>query len=1328
MYYTLAINSHHIRNFLQLITSFTIIGVLKSCSSCTGVQHNMMYNPSMQSYLLLSIAVCLIIGVTGWNEIICISTHHKNDYKMAHCDFNATNLSKETVQNLTNNTLVLLFDSTIHLQENIIVKNKLGIAFRSNKYETVISCSSFSKGSSSGLTFISVSGLQITDITFANCGVIHNSTSMNESLADPPQLFRSAVYMSNCDNVTVKNSKFFESIGKGLSMFDCFGTNNIVNTSFIGNRVPEREVKEYSGGGGLYIEFTYCSKHWFKPPLVCPTCINNSHYNINNCSFCNNIVTSFPLPNNTKRQQHMRNSFRGIGKGGAALCIFIKGNAFNNTFNIDNIHAMHNSVNEYGYGGAVLVQFQDSPKLNHISFTNSAFSHNNAMNSGGGAFDIGFEFPIQTRDAPKPKNNTIMLMNVFMDHNAAYFGGGVTFFSSSSEDYVNNTIHFINCTWINNNAVFGAAVMIGPQSYGAASSNILPIPEFTYCSFINNTIIEKSYGGTGELKQGIEGAGTLYIKSFTVNFKSSVSFKNNFGSGIYVLDSIIRVTNETTVEFIENEGIFGGAVSLIGASAVQVGNNSILKFTNNSAFSNGGAIYAFSTDKLSSTTFGLCFIQYIDTNPDFGKVTSTFYFEGNKAHERGNSIFVSSLLPCVRNCNMADLSNKYVNESLNCTANFTFANRSLNDSVETEGTVFVPKESHLCLNVIPGKPFKLPVTMKDELGNEQNNPLLRAFVQNNENSSIHLEFAQTADNYLNIFGKPGDTATLKIETVSFHNISLKLNITVSECPPGFLYDKTHKNCTCAASSATSDYNAIFACDNNEFKAWLNVGFWVGYPDKSKYTASHLTTATCPLGFCKEHSDNENLHITLPQDPKQLDKTICFEQNRTGVLCGRCIKGHSVFYHSYRYKCGTNKNCKYGLLFYLISEIIPLTIIFTVIIILHVNFTSGYLNGFVLFAQMIDSLSLSANGGVLIISEIQSYMLDVLHLVYSPFNLDLFHLENLSFCLFQNANFLQIASIKYVTLSYALFLVITLVFIMRCSCCYKLQLICFQTRITRSSSLINGLSAFLVLCYSQCNRACYRILNMAWLHGAGDRYMKTPRVFRMGDLEFMGKEHIGYAFLALFFLTTLIIIPPLFLIIEPISYKLLPENVFDWRKVRYFCSKFNSIRPFLDSLQGCFKDNYRYFAGFYLIYRSIPDFTFAIVNSRLEVFTIVQFLLIFMLALHTWAQPYRNSIHNHIDTVIFTNMLIINTLTYFRYFESQSTPFAYLLSIATYIQLFLAYIPIAILFLVTAICVTHKCWRKKQRSEDELPDLIMSREELTSISSSYHRRSYKSFNT
>lgn len=241
-------------------------------------------------------------------------------------------------------------------------------------------------------------------------------------------------------------------------------------------------------------------------------------------------------------------------------------------------------------------------------------------------------------------------------------------------------------------------------------------------------------------------------------------------------------------------------------------------------------------------------------------------------------------------------------------------------------------------------------------------------------------------------------------------------------------------------------------------------------------------------------------------------------------------------------------------------------------------------------------------------------------------------------------------------------------------------------------------------------------------------MKTPRVFRMGDLEFMGKEHIGYAFLALFFLTTLIIIPPLFLIIEPISYKLLPENVFDWRKVRYFCSKCNSIRPFLDSLQGCFKDNCRYFAGFYLIYRSIPDFTFAIVNSRLEVYAIVQFLLIFMLALHTWAQPYRNSIHNHIDTAIFTNMLIINTLTYFRYFESQSTPFAYLLSIATYIQLFLVYIPIAILFLFTAICVTHKCWRKKQRSEDELPDLIMSREELTSISSSYHRRSYKSFNT
>ena len=82
-------------------------------------------------------------------------------------------------------------------------------------------------------------------------------------------------------------------------------------------------------------------------------------------------------------------------------------------------------------------------------------------------------------------------------------------------------------------------------------------------------------------------------------------------------------------------------------------------------------------------------------------------------------------------------------------------------------------------------------------------------------------------------------------------------------------------------------------------------------------------------------------------------------NRTGMICGLCKEYHSAYYHSTSFYCGSNDLCHLGWLFYILSEIIPVTTLFLVVIVFNISFTSRPLNGVIFFIQMIDTLKINA---------------------------------------------------------------------------------------------------------------------------------------------------------------------------------------------------------------------------------------------------------------------------------------------------------------------------------------------------------------------------------
>ena len=296
--------------------------------------------------------------------------------------------------------------------------------------------------------------------------------------------------------------------------------------------------------------------------------------------------------------------------------------------------------------------------------------------------------------------------------------------------------------------------------------------------------------------------------------------------------------------------------------------------------------------------------------------------------------------------------------------------------------------------IIPGKLFKFPVQAKDEL-NATVNVVYDTSLD--EKSSVKL-----AGNITTLSHVSGQSITVRHEIdkpedgvafLSNKRITLSINITVTECPPGHVKDELSDQCTCDSSH----FKGIWKCDSLTKTASIINGYWIGL-----CTDGIQCSGNCPVGLCTSQTST---HLT-----ERINKTSHFElicnRNRKGKLCGQCTANHSVYYHSNSYKCGEESQCQYGFLFYILSEILPLTIIFIVIITFNISFTSGAVNGIILYAQIYDA-SIISYYNIEVFPKGITKLFQVSKLVYATTNLNYFSIEEMSFCLWRGATTLDI---------------------------------------------------------------------------------------------------------------------------------------------------------------------------------------------------------------------------------------------------------------------------------------------------------------------------------
>ena len=1203
---------------------------------------------------MFKVSVVIIPFVTQLLLLICDGKICIVDLELATTNVQKCNCSvklglNDVAHQITNNSALLFCDQTANLSMMVPFDKLSNIELRGySECGTILYCP---LGEQSGLKFTDVSNLTIINLKFIHCGAIHESTTLDTSTDNSSLIFLANIYILNCNNVTIVKVDVVDSNGTGMAIFDANGHVILKNSTFKYNYVRRWNENDMAGGGGIYIEFTYC------PPGVNQEvdCYNdsqknrNSIYHIFNCTFESNVATTID-PQKSSYFKGKGNSIQGLGRGGG-MKVAIKGKAQKNRIVIERCHFLNNSAL---WGGGLNIVYQDSPQSNEIIVRESSFVENSCESNGGGGLEVGFN----SHSSIFPQNNAAIFEKCAFVGNTATFGGGTKIYSTKSKANNSNSIRFVECLWINNVAHYGSAIDILPHSWDTLTDGYLPFVQIVDSKFLSNANIDLSDGPATD-RQGV---GSLMCTAFSFYFVGSLIFDNNTGTALYVTSCVIEFSSSSNVTFVSNTGYDGGAIAIMGFSLLKINDNSSFKFINNTSEWRGGAIIYISTSKHDFISSRSCFIRYSGRKSSLQERHISIHFDNNKA-QYGQTVFATTILPCREGCLDIEQNQSITQLGLGCIGNISINHGKLD--VSTVGANFCTDNKSITadtyqLSPFPGQVIDLQFTLRDDL-NQPSYDLYHVMVTNHDDNTVKVDpaYRYISDKKVKIYGTPGIKATVQLSTLDFRTSQLSVDMIISSCPPGFILHSyadtdTYTSCVCLAKFKNNvTFLGILYCNQREQTAVLKSGYWIGN-GKNENTSStrYLMSGHCPNNFCSYNKSTKYFKYTytLPASSSydKLDEYIC-GLDRTGILCGQCSNGYSVFFHSTTYKCSINVKCEYGWIFFILSEMVPITAIFLIIIFFNIQLTAGAINGFLFFVQFINIMQIDGNGYIDTNGVIEGFS-SVYHFIYGIFNLDFFAFDGLSFCLWKGATTLDVLAFSYVSVVYSLLLVIVTVISIRY--CFQCKM-CFQNNASQQS-VLHGLTAFLVLCYAQCTKVSLLILTPGYVNIIESDFSKhtSTVVFLKGDVSFFSGKHLLYAIPALFFTITFIVVPPTLLLVYPLCYELftllrIEETVF----VHFACKvvPLEKFKPLFDSIQCCFKDKHRYFAGLYFVYRFLALVSYVTLsNSLIKYYTVLEIQLIVMLCIQAVVQPYKVNWHNTFGNFrLMALAIIINSMTLFN---------------------------------------------------------------------------------
>ena len=880
-------------------------------------------------------------------------------------------------------------------------------------------------------------------------------------------------------------------------------------------------------------------------------------------------------------------------------------------------------------GGAV-VSCESNIVIQKYSILN--FDNNTALYSAGGAFMCSNNSNVTIKGSSK----------VLFNNNKANRNGGAIHLYNKSKIIVqeNSTASFIN----NNAREDGGAIFCSQSS------------KFTF----EGSSVAKFHSNTAE------NGGAVYFtnSSVMINESSMITFynneaKQNGGIGFISIWSNVMFAGTTTVIFHNNRALYGGGIFVNDHSNTTFSGNSNVTFVSNKATRDGGAEYldlqcSFIVEENALLAFkdnaalhgGAIYMNYKITSWFTGNSTILFY--KNSAIIGGGAVSISNhaslTLKNHTTVNFTDNSAQYGGAiCLETTAHMV--NHSDKDSLSFKNNIAKFKGDAVyqdvadscdssCLNntifginneLIETPPYKLqfydPAVCIDDntdsqcsnyyihnimLGSEIILPACVLDYYNNKindstqflvDDKIHQNYtivgptkiliscdtfqglSITSNEVLAISKNLSINISLNVDhNFDWKQISVNLIVGLSPCHPGFWQHPRSEKCECYDAK-----NIVFCSSNG---STIKGGYWFGSVD------GNPTVILCPINYCNFtccETVNGYYHLSPVRDNQ------C-RSHRSGIACGSCTDGYTLSFDST--ECVNVDSCAAGqTVLVTVSTVIYWIVMVTLVFaMMYYKVGIGYLYGITYYYSILDILlnqNLQASRGLhLTVNIISSFSK-----ITPQFLGELCLTTGMSGIDQQFIHFMHPLAIITILVAISL-------------------LARRSRRISNfiSRGIIHVICLLLLLSYTSVATTSLLLIRSLTFYEIDKVY-----TYLSPDIEYFKGRHLAYGILALLCIVSIVIGLPLLLTLEPILNR-----------------KFNfvKVKPLLDQFQGCYKDKYRCFAGYYMICRLVViTIVIANLSNDFAVNYIVSAVCGIIALLHLTVKPYTNDTLNKFDGVI-----------------------------------------------------------------------------------------------
>ena len=1159
------------------------------------------------------------------------------------CFVGSLNISTNISRLPETNATIMLPNGNYCVESYIPVVSKQGFTLSSvsgNPEDVVIRCAE-----GVGLGFFNISQhVHIYGVTISGCGLTDPSlsqflSSVNETL----NVFYNAVHNSSfaviiaaSQNVDVKNTRVNENTGFGLLAISLYGNSVFTEAEFVDNRAPGGTVFSddflrdgRAFGGGVIFHF----HDWHNKP----DSVQSANVSIANCTFSGNV--NYYSAELAAPFMAASSSLKELGyvlSGAAGITVKLCQYQYGVDFLVNNTLISGNRA-QIG-GGAVIGTFVDVVNST-IEFVNCKFLGNEnstEISTGMGLTLILDLLPwhqVNTYVSQYDKPTTVLFDSCQFIENEASTGGGLFVINSVGPmSRLPLDLVFRNCNFHENKASCGAAVSIHTYKGVAFNYFVNNRVVFDRCNFTSNTVTAPS-----TFSASLTGSGAIQLRNAFVILKDTL-VKDTNGSGLESVDSTVQISGR--VEFSNNSAVFGGGAQMIGLSFFVATNHSRLIFHRNTAYQDGGGIYfVLPQNIVVGSRYFDCFLYfdsidfYCTKGCSFQDLNFTLSFENNTA-KQGSMIKGALLDTCVWAYDLGEpfgpggYNKLHTIEYLNIHHHdvFQFDEPFHPSGVNTgavDPKVRVKSNNSTVVSMMPGEEVEVIGDAVDVLGNSVADVLLavvqgQKFVDTNPTIEVTVgsnglwRIENESTSFLHVDGPENCSGLIGLTSIT-SQATTSLSVKLTNCQPGFNYSSGTKQCNC--DSILDQYGEDLKCFTTNASFAARLGYWFGDldgglelgRDVSKYVLTLCGTNACKNPLYTEWriasppngiSDSIDYQYINPRD---LDSQ-CLP-NRRGLLCGKCKPGFSVILGTVECStCDGNSGIAIIALFAIMG-----ILLMAVVTISDFHVSSGYINGLILYSNIID---------IYYVEIVKRNVPFSILTIYEWLSLR----WGIPVCFTQGLDHLSQAGLEFVFPLYIGILLILITLMARyCPIPQKVRNVINLPRMFATT---------LFLTFGAILSSSIRILHFVVIWTAsGDwhvRWRRDPHV-----LYFQELWHIILGILSIAVVVYLIGVTAMLII---------PERFF---RLSWLRRKF---KPIIDVFQAPFRDTYicRTWEGWRMLFRVLVIFIgFFPIISQL-------WILVFVLLVFHYIQaslhPYRGEISNWLDS-FFLMVLIVTFLFY-----------------------------------------------------------------------------------